>query len=154
MKKLVALLVLAALCCALLNLTPEETVGRGSGLSDEGLARKREAVRCALALNRPDADDPLDALAKLGGFEIASMAGAFLGGGLFGGGLRGTRFGFFLLRFFATGGFDLFLLLRVYRLPQIAFQNSVFFAFTARLLLISSSRDALFTDISSLILEE
>ena len=70
----------AALCCALLNLTPEETVGRGAGLSDEGLLRKRKAVRRALALNRPEADDPLDVLAKVGGFEIAGMAGAFLGG--------------------------------------------------------------------------
>ncbi|MBR3504307.1 MAG: nicotinate-nucleotide--dimethylbenzimidazole phosphoribosyltransferase [Clostridia bacterium] len=70
----------AAMCCALLGLSPEEAVGRGAGLSDAGLARKREAVRRALAVNRPDPADPLDALAKLGGFEIAGMAGAFLGG--------------------------------------------------------------------------
>lgn len=69
-----------ALACALLGLSPDEAVGRGAGLSDEGLARKREAVRQALAINRPRADEPMDALAKLGGFEIAAMAGAFLGG--------------------------------------------------------------------------
>lgn len=70
----------AALACALLGLSPEEAVGRGAGLSDAGLLRKREAVRRALAVNQPRADAPLDALAKLGGFEIAAMAGAFLGG--------------------------------------------------------------------------
>ena len=70
----------AALSCALLEMEPEETVGRGAGLSDEGLARKREAVRRALAVNRPDPADPIAALAALGGFEIAGMAGAFLGG--------------------------------------------------------------------------
>ena len=70
----------AALCCALLNMTPEAAVGRGAGLSDAGLLRKREAVRRALEINAPDEDDPLDVLAKLGGFEIAGMAGAFLGG--------------------------------------------------------------------------
>lgn len=70
----------AALCCALLGMPPEEAVGRGAGLTDEGLIRKRDAVRRALAVNRPDPDDPLDALSKVGGLEIAAMAGAFLGG--------------------------------------------------------------------------
>lgn len=70
----------AAILCALLGLEPEEAVGRGAGLSDAGLARKRAAVERALKINRPDPDDPLDVLAKVGGFEIAAMAGAFLGG--------------------------------------------------------------------------
>lgn len=70
----------AALCCALLGMQPCEAVGRGAGLSDAGLARKRDAVARALDVNRPDAGDALDALAKLGGFEIAGMAGAFIGG--------------------------------------------------------------------------
>ena len=70
----------AALCCALLGMTPEDAVGRGAGLSDAGLVQKREAVRRALKVNRPDANDPLDVLSKVGGPEIAAMAGAFLGG--------------------------------------------------------------------------
>ncbi len=70
----------AALCCALLGLSPEETVNRGAGLSDEGLLRKQGAVKRALMVNRPDPKDPLDVLSKLGGFEIAGMTGAFLGG--------------------------------------------------------------------------
>lgn len=70
----------AALTCALMGLRPEEIVGRGAGLSDAGLACKRRAVARALAVNQPDREDPLDVLAKVGGFEIAGMAGAFLGG--------------------------------------------------------------------------
>ena len=68
----------AALACALLGGDVEKWTGRGAGLSDAGLRRKRQAVRQALTVNQPT--DALDALAKLGGFEIAGMAGAFLGG--------------------------------------------------------------------------
>ena len=68
----------SALCMAALNLSAEEAVGRGAGLSDEGLARKRRAVEKAVQVN--DVSTPLDALASVGGFEIAAMTGAFLGG--------------------------------------------------------------------------
>ena len=70
----------AAVSCALLGMDVNEAVDRGAGLSDEGLVRKRAAVRKALELNRPDPGDPLDVLAKVGGLEICAMAGAFLGG--------------------------------------------------------------------------
>ena len=70
----------AAMACALLGCAPEELTGRGAGLSDAGLKRKREIIARALETNRPDAKDPLDVLAKVGGFEIAGMVGAFLGG--------------------------------------------------------------------------
>ena len=70
----------AALSCALLGMSVEEAVDRGAGLGDEGLQRKRAAVRRALEINTPDCDDPLDVLAKVGGLEICAMAGAFLGG--------------------------------------------------------------------------
>lgn len=70
----------AAIACALLGLTPEEAVGRGAGLSDDGLAKKRRAVSQALALHQPAPAQPLDVLAKVGGFEIAAMTGVFLGG--------------------------------------------------------------------------
>ena len=69
----------AAMACVLLGCTPEELTGRGAGLSDAGLLRKREAITRALAVNQPDAADPIDVLAKVGGFEIAGMVGAFLG---------------------------------------------------------------------------
>ena len=69
-----------AMACALLGCTAEELTGRGAGLSDAGLIRKREAITRALEVNQPDANDPIDVLSKVGGFEIAGMAGAFLGG--------------------------------------------------------------------------
>lgn len=70
----------AALASVLLGEPAEKMTGRGAGLSKAGLERKICAVRRAVAVNRPDPNDPIDVLAKLGGFEIAGMAGAFLGG--------------------------------------------------------------------------
>jgi nicotinate-nucleotide--dimethylbenzimidazole phosphoribosyltransferase len=72
----------SAMACAFFALPVERVVGRGAGLSDAGLARKRDAVRRALAVNGPCADDALDVLYKLGGFEIAGMTGLFIGGAL------------------------------------------------------------------------
>lgn len=69
-----------AMACALLGCQPEELTGRGAGLSDAGLLRKRQAIERVLNINQPDASDAVDVLAKVGGFEIAGMAGAFLGG--------------------------------------------------------------------------
>lgn len=70
----------SAVACALLGRPAEELTGRGAGLSDAGLRRKVWAVETALAVNRPDPADPLDVLAKVGGFDIAGMCGVFLGG--------------------------------------------------------------------------
>ena len=70
----------AAIASVLLNAPVETMTGRGAGLSDAGLTRKVSAIRRAVEVNRPDPNDPIDVLAKLGGFEIAGMAGAFLGG--------------------------------------------------------------------------
>ncbi len=69
-----------AMACALLGFTPEKLTGRGAGLSNAGLNRKRCAIEQALLLHHPDANDPMDVLTKVGGFEIAGMVGAFLGG--------------------------------------------------------------------------
>lgn len=69
-----------AMACALLGAPPDAMTGRGAGLSDAGLEKKRRVIARALLLHRPDAGDPLDVLSKVGGFEIAGMAGAFLGG--------------------------------------------------------------------------
>lgn len=57
----------------------EQVTGRGTGLDDQQLAHKRAIVVQALAVNRPDAADPLDVLAKVGGLEIAGLAGVMLG---------------------------------------------------------------------------
>jgi nicotinate-nucleotide--dimethylbenzimidazole phosphoribosyltransferase len=67
----------AALVCRLLGLPPERVVGRGTGLDDAGLVRKREVVGQALR-RHADADGPLDVLAALGGLEIAGLAGVIL----------------------------------------------------------------------------
>lgn len=69
-----------AMACALLGCTPGELTGRGAGLSDAGLIRKRNAITRALEINHPDEGNAIDVLAKVGGFEIAAMTGAFLGG--------------------------------------------------------------------------
>jgi len=56
----------------------EEMVGRGTGVDDQGLSRKRQAVRKALDLHGPDPRDGLDVLSKVGGFEIGGIAGCIL----------------------------------------------------------------------------
>ena len=70
----------SAVACALLGRPAAELTGRGAGLSDAGLARKRAAVARALSVNQPDPHDALDVLAKVGGFDLAAMCGAYLGG--------------------------------------------------------------------------
>ena len=70
----------SAITSVLLRLPPEEVTGRGAGLSDAGLQRKLSAIHQAIRINKPNAGDPVDVLAKLGGYELAGMAGACLGG--------------------------------------------------------------------------
>lgn len=67
----------AALVCALTGLDPRDVVGRGAGLSDEGLARKIEVVR--EALRRVASRDPIHLLGEVGGLELAAMAGFIVG---------------------------------------------------------------------------
>ena len=73
----------SAVASVLLGIPVEQVTGRGSGLTDEGLARKQAAICRAIEVNRPDPADPLDVLAKVGGFDIAAMTGVFLGGALY-----------------------------------------------------------------------
>jgi nicotinate-nucleotide--dimethylbenzimidazole phosphoribosyltransferase len=69
----------AALICALSRLDPKDVVGRGTGVDDAGLERKRDAVRAALDINAQRiARGPLDALAAVGGLEIAGLAGVII----------------------------------------------------------------------------
>lgn len=56
-----------------------QVTGRGTGVDDEGLARKVSAIERALALHRPDPGDPLGVLSAVGGFEIGAIAGVCLG---------------------------------------------------------------------------
>ncbi len=68
----------AALSQALFGGTAADWVGRGTGLDDEGLARKRAAVTAAIDLHGKALRDPLDALRRVGGRELAAMAGGVL----------------------------------------------------------------------------
>ena len=70
--------VAAAIYAALYGGEAEHWVGRGTGLDDAGLSRKAEAVRLALQTHAGHLTDPLAILARLGGREIAAMAGAIL----------------------------------------------------------------------------
>jgi len=58
----------------------DDMVGRGTGVDDRGLARKKAVIAKGLDVNRPHKDDGLDVLAKVGGFEIGGIAGLALAG--------------------------------------------------------------------------
>jgi nicotinate-nucleotide--dimethylbenzimidazole phosphoribosyltransferase len=68
----------ATLCAALLGGGAERWAGRGTGVDDAGLARKRAAIEAALACHRAILGDPLQVAAALGGRELAALAGAVL----------------------------------------------------------------------------
>ena len=72
----------SAVAAVLLGQPVERMTGRGAGLSDEGLVRKVDAICRGILRNEPDPTDPLDVLAKLGGFDLAGLCGVFLGGAL------------------------------------------------------------------------
>ncbi|MFZ5908484.1 MAG: nicotinate-nucleotide--dimethylbenzimidazole phosphoribosyltransferase [Chloroflexota bacterium] len=69
----------AAIAAALTGESPAKIAGRGTGVDNEGLKRKIDAIQRALAVNQPDPNDGLDVLAKVGGFEIGGLAGVMLG---------------------------------------------------------------------------
>lgn len=69
----------SAVLSVLLGLDAEAVTGRGGGITDESFQKKKEVIRTAIALNRPDPRDPVDVLSKVGGFDLAAMCGAFLG---------------------------------------------------------------------------
>ncbi|MBQ7491250.1 MAG: nicotinate-nucleotide--dimethylbenzimidazole phosphoribosyltransferase [Clostridia bacterium] len=69
----------SAVLAALTGLSPEKVTGRGGGLTDDAFDRKKQVVAAGLELHRPDPADPIDVLAKVGGFDLCAMCGAFLG---------------------------------------------------------------------------
>ncbi len=69
----------SAITAVVTGADPSVTTGRGTGLDDSALAHKVEVVRRSIEVNKPDAKDGLDLLAKVGGFEIGMLAGAMLG---------------------------------------------------------------------------
>jgi nicotinate-nucleotide--dimethylbenzimidazole phosphoribosyltransferase len=69
----------AAIIAAFSGLAPAQVTHRGTGIDDAALSRKVRAIETSLALNRPDPRDPVDVLAKVGGFEIGGIAGLIVG---------------------------------------------------------------------------
>lgn len=69
----------AAVASVLLGRRPEELAGRGAGLSTDGLERKVHVITQAIQRNQPELSDPVDILAKVGGLDLAALAGACLG---------------------------------------------------------------------------
>lgn len=74
----------SAVVSVLLGKSPLEVTGRGAGLSTDGLIKKINVIERAITVNHPDADDAVDVLAKVGGFDICTLAGIFIGGAVYG----------------------------------------------------------------------
>ena len=70
----------SAVVSVLLGRSPAEVTGRGAGLSTEGYHKKIRAIETAVEVNCPDPADALDVLYKVGGLDLAGLAGVFLGG--------------------------------------------------------------------------
>ena len=70
----------SAVTSVLLGHPVEVMTGRGAGLTGEGVRRKIDAIQRAIRINQPDTSDAIDVLAKVGGFDLAGLAGVFLGG--------------------------------------------------------------------------
>ncbi|NMA01156.1 MAG: nicotinate-nucleotide--dimethylbenzimidazole phosphoribosyltransferase [Clostridia bacterium] len=68
----------SALLAVFGDYSPEQVVGRGTLVNDETLKRKIDIVAKGIEVNKPSKAEPLDALAKLGGFEIAATVGVYL----------------------------------------------------------------------------
>jgi len=69
----------SAICATVTGCSVAEATGRGTGISDTQLEYKIKVIERALKVNKPDRNDPIDVLAKVGGFEIGGLAGVMLG---------------------------------------------------------------------------
>jgi nicotinate-nucleotide--dimethylbenzimidazole phosphoribosyltransferase len=69
----------SAILAAVSGRSAREVTGRGTGISDDALENKIRVIESALSVNEPDSEDPVDVLAKVGGFEIGGIAGLILG---------------------------------------------------------------------------
>lgn len=69
----------AAVLAVLLDADVDAVTGRGGGITDDSFRKKKEVIQTAIAVNQPDKNNVLDVLAKVGGFDIAAMCGAFIG---------------------------------------------------------------------------
>ena len=74
----------AAVASALLNVHPDVMTGKGAGLSDEGLARKKQVVLSGIEKYDLEHKSPLEVLSCVGGLDLAAMVGVYVGGRMFG----------------------------------------------------------------------
>lgn len=70
----------SAIASVLLSLDVETVTGVGAGLSSDGLTRKINAIKKAIEINKPNKNDAIDVLAKVGGLDIAGIVGLYIGG--------------------------------------------------------------------------
>ncbi len=70
----------SAVASVLLDRPVETVTGKGAGLTAEGLQKKIKVIKKAIEVNNPDKSNPLEVLAKVGGFDIAGLVGVFIGG--------------------------------------------------------------------------
>ena len=73
----------SAIASVLLDMPVELVTGKGAGLSSEGLERKIHVIKESIKLNKPNREDPIDVLSKVGGLDIAGLVGVFIGGAVF-----------------------------------------------------------------------
>lgn len=73
----------SAVCAVMLEKDVEEVTGRGAGLSTEGLNKKISVIKNAIEKYKPDKNDIVDVISKVGGFDIAGLTGLFLGGAIY-----------------------------------------------------------------------
>ncbi len=69
----------SAIFAAISGRPVKKVTGRGTGIGDKQFAHKVRVIETALKVNKPDPKDPIDVLAKVGGFEIGGLAGVILG---------------------------------------------------------------------------
>lgn len=73
----------SAITAVLTGMPVDTLVGVGSGLSKETYRNKIEVIKRSIQIDRPDHDDPIDVLSKVGGFDIAGLTGCFLGAAIY-----------------------------------------------------------------------
>lgn len=73
----------SAVIASLFDTDAVNVTGKGAGLTDKGLNRKIEVINEAIKINKPDKNDPIDILSKVGGLDIAGLVGMFLGGAVY-----------------------------------------------------------------------
>ena len=69
----------SAVLSVLLDADVDAVTGRGGGITDASYLKKKQVIKTAIDVNKPDKTDVIDVLAKVGGFDIAAMCGAFIG---------------------------------------------------------------------------